>query len=756
MKRLFEIVLSVIATAAFFISCDKNDASIENDFGEKGYITLRFSGSTLETKGTIGGDDTYHENVIKSVDLFFYPTGKTDQNAVFSAIGRDVTLVSGNTYQVKIRYSNEDATTLFGSTTSGSCEVYVVANSASNSYGSTTTISAIKKTLVSQYFATKTNGIQDNFIMDGEGTASFVSGVPTGLIYLDRDVAKFRLYACVVPYIDITDSETAANNGRWEPDINNMTITFNNALSKGYVNDTYTPGDADYFSYPERTMDQYIDGSWKEGDTSTGARYYFANVPFYTFPCTWYDIDPHKTDVLLKIIWKKKGASDITAYYKISTNRIGRALARNTYYELFTKITSLGSTDIDTPLTIDNSTYIVIDWGKVDIGAGADHVIPGEFTKYKYLAVNPTTIDLYNQTSTSMFYSSSSDISIKVNKVERYDYSQTSGKRLETITDASSLNNYTFTNDTGNTKIVFSHSQSNIYVLETIYATVSNSDGMSVDVTIKQSPAIYVDELNGDNVFVNGYFAHVNGATFGYDVDNDGWMSFRNSTRDVTSDYGTVIRSISNASDGIVNVFLTDIHVTAFNSANNTYTVGTESPQKYKIGDPRVNASDASITGSGWSLEPYYTSLNETSPWNNPNDIKVTSQESEDQNIIAPEFYICSGMNAMQKEDFETVVKRAATFQEAGFPAGRWRLPTEAEIAFILYMQQKTIIPKLFAETSESYYWAASGRLYDGRNKKFINQYDNYGHEREGYCRLVYDAWYWGSTPQDANVYHGN
>lgn len=781
MKRFFQTIIVALTAVSFVLSCNKEDANGGNDtFGEKGYITIRFSGSQLATKATIAGDDTLHENLISYVDLFFYISGNTDQDATLSFLGKHATLVSGtsDTYEVKIRYTDDQATALFGSTSSGSCDVYVVANAPTRTYGNSTAISDLKKTVETQYFGSQTDGKQDNFVMDGQGTISFSSGAPSGAVLLERAAAKFSLYASVVNSVTVTEEEEASAAGTWTPLLDQMTISFKNATKTGYIDGTYSHSDEDYFNYDERPMSTQVSGTLTTNGTTVTVDFY-THTPFYSFPQSWYDIDPHQSYVLLKIPWKKEGeAKYITSYYQINANRIDRDFLRNTYYKIYTQVSNLGSTDLNKPAMIDNDTYVVKDWGKVDVGEGTgDQYIPGIFDKFSYLVVTPTDIDLYNQSSTSMFYSSSSDVTVTVNKVEYYDYSSASGKVL--VTKTSNLSNYAFTTDTENTNINYFHSQSDIYVLETIYATVSNNEGMSEEIVIRQRPAIYIDEISGDNAFVNGYFGHVLNASFGttntgsykrcstYYLDSYYEPSYNSTVNygyyssgsTIMSGYGTVLMNYNNVSGNINSVFITDIHVTAFNSTNNSYSVGGDGPKIYKIGDPRITASSASITGSGWSVNNYLTGESgsssrataKRSAWTSPGDILVGSQLSGDQNIIAPEFYISSAWNAMVPSTFDAVVHRGATFQEAGYPAGRWRLPTEAEIAFIMSMQKKGIIPTLFARTSGTYYWAASGRRYDAYNDKFIS-----GSGQKASCRFVYDAWYWGSTPLSTNTYHAN
>ena len=100
---------------------------------------------------------------------------------------------------------------------------------------------------------------------------------------------------------------------------------------------------------------------------------------------------------------------------------------------------------------------------------------------------------------------------------------------------------------------------------------------------------------------------------------------------------------------------------------------------------------------------------------------------------------------------FVDTQKRAATYQEAGYPAGRWRLPTEAEIAFMIDMQILGVIPTVWGGTTR--YWCADGRAVynNGGHPDFIPTSGNH------YNRFVYDLWYWGDEPMaDTETYHPN
>lgn len=85
---------------------------------------------------------------------------------------------------------------------------------------------------------------------------------------------------------------------------------------------------------------------------------------------------------------------------------------------------------------------------------------------------------------------------------------------------------------------------------------------------------------------------------------------------------------------------------------------------------------------------------------------------------------------------------RCASYQEAGYPAGRWRLPTTAEINFVISLQQKGAIQDIFY--GGNYYYSSTDQV---RNQATIErrpiEWEQSGFT--GSVRCVYDEWYWGS-----------
>jgi hypothetical protein len=87
--------------------------------------------------------------------------------------------------------------------------------------------------------------------------------------------------------------------------------------------------------------------------------------------------------------------------------------------------------------------------------------------------------------------------------------------------------------------------------------------------------------------------------------------------------------------------------------------------------------------------------------------------------------------------NYASAWNRCAAYQEDGYPAGRWRLPTEAEIDLINRLSQRDFIPSLFY--GDTPYWTATpGKAVNGSGTQDV---------LSASTRCVYDDWYWGSDP---------
>lgn len=182
---------------------------------------------------------------------------------------------------------------------------------------------------------------------------------------------------------------------------------------------------------------------------------------------------------------------------------------------------------------------------------------------------------------------------------------------------------------------------------------------------------------------------------------------------------------------------------------------------KYHIADPRQNNRNLDLSNASMFDMPQTTSdfgWNSGDYFNNgvytPNaGHKLTyyyptneSMAQEDMWALSPQYRVASTFGTSEGEvDRETARRRCAAYQEYGYPAGRWRLPTLGEMDFIAYLSNETVIPPLFGGTRglinpKEYtlpYWCAQG-VYQYKSGSFqlVNG-------TTGYVRCVYDEWYW-------------
>ena len=344
--------------------------------------------------------------------------------------------------------------------------------------------------------------------------------------------------------------------------------------------------------------------------------------------------------------------------------------------------------------------------------------------------------------------------------------------------------------------VKFTHALTDIFSVRTIKILLKNEEGRTAEVTITQHPAIEVVAHPSKNMFLDGWYylgdenvRDADGNLTGYKHTPTGnpymphipyWRTRTAWHADGSNYYGTIFAN-SNTSVKADHFFLTEVSVSAFTDSNNKYKVrsgsntGTITEKAYRLGDPRVRAGVYYYTATststpkfilpdylysdkakredlgGGSYREYDDPTDSLRAWEQPMRVLIASQNVNDQNIIAPRLLVSSHMNITSgvkwnNTDGSGVVQRCAMYQENGYPAGRWRLPTEAEVAFMMRLQSDGTLPGLFADNCN--YWLADGRMIHVGTGGNIYPYVA---NRSGtvYIRMVYDLWYWGEEPTE-------
>lgn len=124
-----------------------------------------------------------------------------------------------------------------------------------------------------------------------------------------------------------------------------------------------------------------------------------------------------------------------------------------------------------------------------------------------------------------------------------------------------------------------------------------------------------------------------------------------------------------------------------------------------------------------------------------------TMETSGYGNIIAPKYTIVSyhayALHGNSGGGKEVARRRCAAYQQYGYPAGRWRLPTHAEIQFIKKLQKNGNILDVFGNLDN---WSAQGR---------VDSNGTLGRDSgNAYTRCVYDNWYWEQVDANGTSYN--
>ena len=246
-------------------------------------------------------------------------------------------------------------------------------------------------------------------------------------------------------------------------------------------------------------------------------------------------------------------------------------------------------------------------------------------------------------------------------------------------------------------------------------------------VTITQYPSLYVTSKRSNGyAYVNNYSNQRGNSYSGYGDSNRGCEDDAgNNLGDFSYRYDDTMGSGDNRNPNnyiITTTMLSDELKVQIGTGNNSQTEATI------LGDPRKTSVD---NLSNLALSNY----------------KPTDPDGS-RTVIAPKLLIASSYGVMSSRywfDLDSAEKRCAAYQENGYPAGRWRVPTLAEITFMITLSNMGFIPSLFnlSENDLEGYWCANGKVSGDANALPYLSTDT----QETAVRCVYDAWYWGEEP---------
>lgn len=583
-----------------------------------------------------------------------------------------------------------------------------------------------------------------------------------------------------------------------------------NGVSVDYLADEYTPKSTDFFNTENQGAFTYESSTESLAANSSGANIhtFTCDATFYSYSSDWAPGDMHAPCFILQIPWKAEGSSGdnyVTHYYQVQINSFGKELAPNHWYDLTLNVGVLGSTVATLPVEIPTCSYQVLDWSTiVTIFDREEEEV--HLDEWQYLIFDESQVVLNNKTTGKFYFDSSHNIAWNLewpnqneftgngyqNLINGFDEIEreynSSTKYASYYLDCSELNaspvslsgesedkinnkcfsvdgrtfNFTIPADIANQ--AKSQIYSSVYVHVKVWLDMDDDDQLDDNekeyvyhLTFVYNPAMYVtpDPSTLESIYVNGVYheTSADGTAVTIKGQNLGSAAGRRNDNN-QSEY--------NANNRTINYPMYVINVTSFNASNKFTWNGTQ--YNYIIGDPRVRKPDTALNAE--VVENDYASASAVElPDGEQRKLKYyypTSSEENAFQVVAPKFRIVSFNNASRSVVTPLgAVLRCATLQEDGFPAGRWRLPTVAEIQYIIYLQQQGAIQAIFTSSASRYMCASLvddedtrwGMRLNGNNVEYVSigpNNRNYNHTT-GSVRCVYDEWYWGSE-RDAKI----
>ena len=738
-----------------FSSCLKEGNREDVIGNDEPGVKLLFSLNGLDTKAGISGEkdgvENLNENAINSIDYFLYSNSATENtNAPVSGHVTSEDLVRANSrdgetlnvpaYNVNV--GDGMLRSLFsGAAQYSTCKVYVIANYPGTiDHGGNTSLAYLKQLVVGTTFK---DTAPTQFVMDGEATAVCYDrdkkDAAEGVIPMKRVACKVTLEVHCVDEVIVTNTitsgdETITQDITWVPMLSLMKANMCMGKQRGLIN-----GEED-LSAPTF--------KYTKTDMTAGENGAYNSIPFYSYPRTWHNGDEEAPYIKLELPWRRKdGGTQKQFYYKIPLP--GQALEKNNWYHIVLNVAIIGGEDFESGVEI-SGTYYVVPWEtQLIIQAEA------EIVDARYLTVPGKSYTLYNQEELEFTFTSSQDCLIKNVTFSRPNYSGSTVTTL-TLKNVQGNNNAATFFDLGtgkagdflkveDRKVTFRHGLNNVIgdgldvAPYTLTFTICQDDAMDSymeTITVVQEPAIMIDVVPnsaGNNV---GY-TYVNNGNGGYLLQVNQSSQYNNYTND-RSYYECYLGGNPDGLKGANNPNMYKIKTSVLGDSD------------YIIGDPRKRTVDNLPTQSGseWrqSAAPIDGSANRRLTYYHPTDDSEASMF-----IISPEFQIASNYGTCYANYYTDAERRCASYQEDGYPAGRWRVPTRAEVEYMITLSQKKLIPSLFTpdDMANGGYWCASGVIYPLNDQTVV--YKDFSeaaqyHNNLNWVRCVYDNWFWGNT----------
>lgn len=801
-----KFAFSLLCMAAATILASVPACSLKEDLApEEGEgIVLRFFSdqSLVVTKATTPKDgiEALNENVLSSVEYFIYSNAQKNGNALFHGYLENVRQNAPVSIPMTIEVVNNtlcpNGATNFWVYAIANHPRIVAAGDPEDLTGTdVATLSA--KTRDIEFDGENVKNPQTNFLMSTDGPFEVTpiyrrnTIVASANIGLKRVAAKITVAVRVVPEVTVKNTVTISGvtdtrTEIWKPRLDQMAIHLENGAKTGQVSGAPVAG-SDLFAYQKTEFDtnngesHSYDTYTKRVDPDTGEEildidgltqydkvtetgiFYPALTPFYTYPESWMYGSENEPYLKLEIPWDREpgvsdmgtpfGATNKMYYYRVycpaTPIDISNAqFLRNNWYKVILNVGILGSETDGGEMVIEGN-YYVVDWQERETGSGGegdtgvnDSDKEAEIKGARYLFLNEQNFTMYNLDELVIPYVTSDPCEIVNFSAKKYDFSGSTKQEITTSSMADWNMDVSLVTTTTGAHITFHHPLNNDTTTSDydvskyiITFTIRHKDDISYakEVRIEQRPAILIDmDNNPPNPTSGNNIGNTN--HHGYTYVNNGSGSYGNN--------GT-----SSGNNTNFNMFIIETTVLPPDS-------------DYMLGDPRLTTIDnlnnwptRSSAVSNWSASTVQIqgAGNRRLSYYYPVD-----PDEKANNIIAPKYRVASSHGATTTLTYQYAYRRCSSYQEKGYPAGRWRLPTVAEVSYITKLNADGKIVRLFGDNtngSQTDYWCNSGyvTVYGGNSTNAPVPHTGTSGNR--YVRCVYDEWYWDGIKYNGTDY---
>lgn len=791
MKRIITYVAAMTALV-LAVSCSRE--SMQETYTGDG-LSLQVMWTEMATRADEG--EVNNEYAVNSLDWYFYK----DTTAAPAFHYREA-IAAGDAKALKYVRDFVPGQTYGGAAfpyrgdlcgADDCCTVFIVANLPADKVNATANLADLKAIEVDQTFLDGNSPLAPdaealNFIMTGQKQ---VKGTSLGVDKATAEVIDLNRLAVKITYtVNVLKSRETTADGvteTWTPMLNGNNVRMypqnvvKNALL-GAVDELY-PATLTTANATEVVVSSDEPSKWAVGSTNYTTKDPIG--PYYTYPNNW---EEGGADTFIKIIvpWQVTRVQNGNVIYSAQREVYYKVLLpdpmtlSNTWYQL--TINLAPGTENEPEVEVE-AVYRVANW----IGGGEEGV-DGVLKDIKYLIVDrsdetpvggSSSFVTYT-TGISIPYSASNPVIFKVVEGTFTDFSNETpseftfielnaqgnqvlhrpnqgdndrkhlgyinGTTWTEVTNVSTINSW-FKFDNGSNVgapegyLVMNHDlnadlTSRFFDASPYTFTVDiylQRDMTLVErVVIVQYPQTYIEAQEST---IKTYYGN-NRANY------SGYIFINGETTVNTSQGGTTDWT------GIFTV-----GSTYGNTNHNMYilTTGVLSDSSKRLGDPRESTSyNAAKNVGSTGTTPTFITAPAVGGGNRRLSTYYPTDSEKSPTFIAPKLRISSAFGRRggnnsggnntdnYRYNYASAWNRCAAYQEDGYPAGRWRLPTEAEILYVNTLANRGFIPQMFYSRTTPYWSATPGRATQGGNWVSVQQAST---------RCVYDDWYWGSKP---------